>query len=117
MLVERAADSLHDSAARLLVHQLGVDDAAAIVHAPHLEELHEAGVGVHFEGAALGAVREDESVVLDAVVAGGGEAPPGGGGGVVCAGKTEGRGARGGGGPLSSPPPPPFPRRRGSGRR
>ena len=64
VLVERAADALHDAAAHLLVHQQRVDDAAAVLHAPVLEELHHAGVDVDLEPAGLHAVGEGERVLL-----------------------------------------------------
>src|SRR5262245_39884011 len=68
VLVERAADALHDAAARLLVDELWVDDAPAVVDAPHLEELDETRLGVHLEETALRAVAEYESVILYSIV-------------------------------------------------
>jgi hypothetical protein len=60
MLEQRRADALYDAAANLLVHQLRINDGAAIFHAPMLEKFYEAGVGVDFEIAALNAIGERE---------------------------------------------------------
>ena len=60
VLEQRAADALHDAAAHLLVDQLRIDDGAAVLHAPVLQQLDEAGVGVDLELARLDAVGEGE---------------------------------------------------------
>src|SRR5258705_230503 len=62
-------DALDHAAPDLLVDEHRVDDAPAVVDAPHLQELHEAGLGIDLERAALGAVGEHERIVLDPVVA------------------------------------------------
>ena len=49
LLEQRAADALHDAAADLLVHQHRVDDGAAILHHPVLQQLDEAGLGVDLD--------------------------------------------------------------------
>ncbi len=38
VLVERAAEALHAAAAHLLVGELRIDDAAAVLHHPHLQQ-------------------------------------------------------------------------------
>src|SRR5262249_45100738 len=60
MLQQRRADSLDDAAADLLVDELRVDDGAAVLYAPVLQQRDEAGVGVDFEVACLYAVGEGE---------------------------------------------------------
>ena len=52
VLEQHAAEALHDAAAHLLVDELRVDDRAAVLHAPVLQELDEAGVGVDLEIAS-----------------------------------------------------------------
>ena len=69
LLVQRAADALHDGAANLLVHQHRVDDAPAIFHRPVFQQLDEAGLGIDLDVGRLHAVREDERVVALRVVA------------------------------------------------
>src|SRR5262249_55896647 len=60
VLEPRPADPLHHAAANLLVDELRVDDRAAVLHAPVLEQLYDPGVGVDFEVARLHAVGEGE---------------------------------------------------------
>ena len=69
LLVQRAADALHDGAADLFVHQHGVDDAAAVFDRPVLQQPDEAGLGIDLDVRSLHAVREDERVVAMRVVA------------------------------------------------
>src|SRR5215510_2543733 len=58
VLEQRAAQTLHDAAADLLVDQLWIDHRAAVFHAPVLDEPDEAGLDVYFEIARLDAVGE-----------------------------------------------------------
>ena len=60
VLEQRGADALHHAAADLLVDQLRVDDGAAVLDAPVLQQRHRAGVGVDLEPARLDAVGEGE---------------------------------------------------------
>ena len=60
VLEQRGADALHHAAAHLLVDQLRIDHGAAVLDAPVLEQLDEAGVGVDLEIARLDAVGEGE---------------------------------------------------------
>ncbi len=69
VLVQRAAQALHDAAAHLFVDQQRVDHAAAILDAPVFEQLHHAGLGIDFDPAGLDAVCEGEGVVLGDEVA------------------------------------------------
>ena len=69
MFEERAADALHDAAADLLVHQLRIDDGAAVFDAPVLKQLDKAGLGVHFHEGCLHAVGERKTVAARRVVA------------------------------------------------
>src|SRR5262249_60877716 len=64
------ADPLHYAAANLLVDELRVDDRAAVLHAPVLEQLYDTGVGVDFEVARLHAVGEGERPGARHIVAG-----------------------------------------------
>ena len=64
VLVERAADALHDAAAHLLVDQQRIDDAPAILDAPMLQQRDDAGVDVDLEPAGLHAVGEGERIGL-----------------------------------------------------
>src|SRR5262249_37044189 len=66
----RPADPLHHAAANLLVDELRVDDRAAVLHAPVLEQLYDTGVGVDFEVARLHAVGEGERPGARHIVAG-----------------------------------------------
>ena len=72
-LIERAADTLHDAAAYLFVHQHRVDDGAAVLHAPVLEQLDEAGFHIDLHQACLNAVAEGEAVLARRVVPGDGQ--------------------------------------------
>ena len=60
ILEQRAAEPLHDAAAHLLIHKLRIDHRAAIFHAPMLQELDEAGIGIDFQIGRLDAVGEGE---------------------------------------------------------
>jgi len=60
LLEQRRADALHHAAANLFIDQLRIDDGAAVLDAPMVDELDEAGVGVDFEVARLNAVGESE---------------------------------------------------------
>jgi len=56
MLEQRGADALHHAAAHLFVDQLRIDDGAAVLDAPVLQQFDEARVGVDLEIAGLDAV-------------------------------------------------------------
>src|SRR5499433_2416068 len=70
MLVQRGPDALHDGAADLLVDEPRVDDAATVLHAPVLEQAHEARLHVHLHVRKLDAVGEGEALVSRHVVSG-----------------------------------------------
>ena len=63
VLVESPAEALHAAAAHLLVGQLRIDDAPAVLHHPVLEQLHEARVHVHLDVGAVDAVGEDVEII------------------------------------------------------
>src|SRR5215475_7550249 len=60
VLEQRRADALHDAAADLLVDQLRIDDGAAVLHTPVLQERDESAVWVDLEPGGLDAVGEGE---------------------------------------------------------
>ncbi len=64
MLVERAAEPLHHAAPHLLVDQQRVDDPAAILDHPMVEQLDDPGLHVDLEPAGLDAVGEGEGELL-----------------------------------------------------
>ena len=63
VLVERPADALHAAAAHLLVGQLRVDHAPAVLDHPVLQQADEAGVGVDLDMGAVDAVGEDVEII------------------------------------------------------
>ena len=63
-LEQRRAQSLHDAAAELLVHQHRIDDPAAILDDEMLQHLDEAGLDVDLQRTALDAVGEGERIAL-----------------------------------------------------
>src|SRR5262249_24918010 len=69
VLEQRRADALHDAAADLLVDQLRVDDRAAILHTPVLQERDEPAVWVGTHPGGLDAVGEGEGPGARHVVA------------------------------------------------
>src|SRR5262249_10626914 len=60
VLEQRRTDTLHDATADLLVDQLRVDDRAAVLHAPVLQERDEPAVGIDLEPGGLDAVGKGE---------------------------------------------------------
>ncbi len=48
-LEQRGAEALHHATPDLLINQLGVDDGAAILDHPVLQQLHKAGVGIDLQ--------------------------------------------------------------------
>ena len=62
VLEERRAQPLDHAAADLLVDELRVDDRAAILDHPVLEQADEAGVGIDLQPGALDAICEGEGI-------------------------------------------------------
>ena len=60
MLEQGRADTLHDAAADLLIDKLGIDDGAAVFHAPVLQKFHEARVDIDLKITCLDTVGESE---------------------------------------------------------
>ena len=63
-----AANTLNNTAANLLIDQHGVDDGAAVFHAPVLEQFDKAGFCVDLDIRGLNAIGESKSIFTRCVV-------------------------------------------------
>jgi hypothetical protein len=63
VLIKRATEALHTAATDLLVSQLRINHASAVLHHPMLEKLHKAGVGIYLHMGAMHAIGEDVEII------------------------------------------------------
>src|SRR3954468_19156141 len=61
-LEQRGAKALYYATSDLLIDQLWIDDGAAILDHPMLQQLHKAGIGIDLQPGGLNAIGERKRV-------------------------------------------------------